>query len=211
MSHWFDDAAVELADGSPFTRRTALKRAAVGALATTPLAAIATAANPPAARAGATCADCLTFAAADAQFRAKKCARVGVLSLIPPLTPALGLYYWTCNIGNTAINIGNAFNCYNGPCQSPPPPAGQACFPGFPSISVSSARPASARGGAGGSCQLSQPSEGPPPPPGSPAIDECANCALVAGSKCCFGGPDPQHLCACANAQLPCCERYGCC
>ena len=210
MSHWFDDAALELADGSPFTRRTALKRAAVGALATTPLAAIATAANPPAARAGATCTDCLFVAADFAQRRAKQCARVGVLSLIPPLTPALGLYYWTCNIGNTAINIRNVYDCYTGPCQSPPPQQGQACFPGFPSISVSSVRVSSAARGGGGTCQVIPGSEGPPPPPGSPAIDECANCNTV-GGKCCFGGPDPSHLCACANPDLPCCERYGCC
>ncbi len=206
MSHWFDDAAVELADGSPFTRRTALKRAAVGALATTPLAAIATGVSPPAARAGA-CGDCLNAAAGDALFRARKCARVGVASLIPPLTPALGLFYWTCNIGNTAVNIRKVYDCYTGPCQSPPPPQGQACFPRFGSISSGRASSFARRAGA---CQTVPGSEGAPPPPGSPAVDECANCNSV-GGKCCFGGPDPNHLCACANPDLPCCERYGCC
>jgi hypothetical protein len=50
----------------------------------------------------------------------------------------------------------------------------------------------------------------PPPLPPNPydaIADECANCRKV-GGECCYGG-DPKHLCACANASIPC-ERYGC-
>jgi hypothetical protein len=51
----------------------------------------------------------------------------------------------------------------------------------------------------------------PPPLPPNPYDDvanECANCASVNGT-CCWGGPDPEHLCACANPYVGC-RVYGC-
>lgn len=65
----------------------------------------------------------------------------------------------------------------------------------------------------GATCEVKPPSKAPPPTiPPLPSPDdgvaaECANCASV-GGVCCAGG-DPTHLCACANATVPC-EAYGC-
>lgn len=47
-----------------------------------------------------------------------------------------------------------------------------------------------------------------PPNPYDDLVDECANCASVKG-VCCFGGPDPRHLCACGTPGISC-LRYGC-
>lgn len=51
----------------------------------------------------------------------------------------------------------------------------------------------------------------PPPLPPNPydgVVSECANCASV-GGVCCWGGDDPEHLCACANPHTSC-GAYGC-
>jgi len=51
----------------------------------------------------------------------------------------------------------------------------------------------------------------PPPLPPNPydgIANECANCSSV-GGWCCWGGPDPEHLCACANPTVGCLP-YGC-
>jgi hypothetical protein len=49
-----------------------------------------------------------------------------------------------------------------------------------------------------------------PPPPGGGGGkgDPCEPCARV-GGKCCYGS-DPESLCACANPDYDCKEKYGC-
>ena len=123
MSHWFDDAALEIEAG--FTRRRALRNAAAGMLLATPLGALA--ARPPKADARSACTDCLADAAQRHKYRYKRCfrtLRTGILSPIGAYTSLVA-----CQMGTTARFAVDVSDCYSGPCQTPPPQNGQACNP----------------------------------------------------------------------------------
>ena len=88
------------------------------------------------------------FAAADCAAPGEAVRPGRCFSLIPPLTPALGLYYWTCNIGNTAINMRECLRLLHRAVPEPASAAGpgvlpRAC-PRSPSTADASRRPPAA-------------------------------------------------------------------
>jgi hypothetical protein len=186
MSHWFDDAAVELADsGVGVTRREGLRRAAAVLLASGPLAALAGAGFPRSASAEGECGTCLQFANNAYANGYAHCGKAWVKGhAVGGLGSIFTLFCVEANVVNYQVSL---VRCLSGACGSPPPEKGDACPPPPNCTQVPAPPPVT-------------------PPPGP--TQECNNC-LTVGGKCCYstGG----SLCACANPALDCCQRYGCC
>jgi hypothetical protein len=205
MSHWFDNAAVELATGRGTTRREGLRRGAAAVLLAGPLAAIAGARRPATAVAQETeaCAQC---------HRSNKSAAFSVYRLCERDYNYLritGIYgavaNASCHFANVAVTAAKYVKCEADVCGKPPPPKGTGC--GGAQTSPREARGRQRAAAAGATCTIVPPTPAPtttPPPPTG-----CTNACESAGGICCgpfstvdAGGGCSTHCTSCQNG--PC-------
>jgi hypothetical protein len=207
MSHWFDNAAVELATGRGVTRREGLRRAAAVVMVGGPLAAIAAARRPAVAVAQATdaCMQCHRKAKSEAARGARDCQRSFKANLSEGRIQLLPSFVLACHLSNVAAYASDKLDCEADVCGEPPPEKGSGCGGVRASqLEVDGRRRALA---AAATCTIvprtPAPTTTPPPPTG------CTNACESAGGICCgpfstvdAGGGCSTHCTSCQNG--PC-------
>lgn len=180
MSHWLDNAAVELATGRGMTRRQGLRRAAAILVLSGPLAAIAGAKHPAVAIAQETeaCTQCHRKNKSATAWGFRLCAKAFLGTV---WTPYGGLLSVACHYGNIADYAATAIDCEADVCGRPPPPKGSGCTGGKASQLEGDGRHRALAAAA--TCTLVPPTPAPtttPPPTGG-----CTNACEQVGGICC--------------------------
>jgi hypothetical protein len=204
MSHWFDNAAVELATGRGMTRREGLRRAAAAVILTGPLAAIAGARRPATAVAQETdaCAQCHRKSKSDAFKDYRSCEKLYTYTRITGIYGAVANA--SCHFAIIYVFAKEYVDCEADVCGKPPPKKGTGC--GGAQSSQREARGRHRASAAAATCTIVPPTPAPtttPPPTG------CTNACESAGGICCgpfstidAGGGCSTHCTSCQNG--PC-------